>query len=110
MRLRPLAMCVIARNKTMLKMFTMIDVGERAGSGVPNMVDQWMSCGYGRPRLSETFDPEISTVFLPLSSDADNLDSDNSPQNAVRKSRKGTKENEDAIVGFLADHDEGRSM
>lgn len=56
-----------ARNKTILKMFSLIKVGERAGSGVPNMVDQWMSCGYGRPRLSEEFDPEVSTTFLPLS-------------------------------------------
>lgn len=99
-----------ARNKTILKMFSLIQVGERAGSGVPNMVDQWVSCGYGRPRLSETFDPEVSTVFLPLSPDADNLDSDNSSQNVVRKRHKGTKENEGAIVSFLADHDEARSM
>ncbi|MBQ9044035.1 MAG: DUF977 family protein [Eggerthellaceae bacterium] len=55
-----------ARNKTMLKMFTMIDVGERAGSGVPNMVEQWESCGYSTPTLAETVDPETSTVFLPL--------------------------------------------
>ncbi len=55
-----------ARNKTMLKMFTLIQVGERAGSGVPNMVDQWMSRGYNRPVLTEELDPEVSTVFLPL--------------------------------------------
>lgn len=59
-------MCVIARNKTMLKMFTMIDVGERAGSGVPNMFERWVSCGYSSPRLEESTDPEVSTVFLPL--------------------------------------------
>ena len=55
-----------ARNKTMLKMFTMIEVGERAGSGVPNMLEQWASCGYSNPRLEERVDPEVSTVFLPL--------------------------------------------
>lgn len=55
-----------ARNKTMLKMFTMIDVWERAGSGVPNMLEQWASCGYSSPRLTEELDPELSTVFLPL--------------------------------------------
>ena len=98
-----------ARNKTILKMFSLIQVGERAGSGVPNMVDQWMSCGYGKPRLSETFDPEVSTTFLPLSADSDNLVSDNSPRNVVRKSRKGTRENEEAIVSYLADHDDARS-
>ena len=34
------------------KMFSLVKVGERAGSGVPNMVDQWVSCGYVRPELS----------------------------------------------------------
>lgn len=37
-------------------MFSLIEAGERAGSGIPVMVDQWMSCGYGKPRLSEAVD------------------------------------------------------
>lgn len=99
-----------ARNKTILKMFSLIEAGERAGSGIPNMVDQWTSCGYGKPRLSETFDPEVSTTFLPFSSDSDNLVSDNSPKGVVRISRKGTRENEEAIVAYLADHEGARSL
>lgn len=43
------------------------------------MVDQWMSCGYDKPRLSETFDPEVSTAFLLFAADSDTLVSDNSP-------------------------------
>ena len=99
-----------ARNKTILKMFSLIEAGERAGSGIPNMVDQWVSCGYGKPRLSEAFDPEVSTAFLPFSADSDNLVSDNSLKNVVRISRKGTRENVEAIVAYLTDHEGARSL
>ena len=54
------------RNGTMMKMFNLVNIGERAGSGIPNMVEDWMSAGYGRPVLSEESDPERSTIFLPL--------------------------------------------
>ena len=50
----------------MMKMFNLVNIGERAGSGIPNMVEDWMSVGYGRPVLSECVNPERSTVFLPL--------------------------------------------
>lgn len=99
-----------AWNKTILEMFSLIEAGGRAGSGIPDMVDQWMSCGYGKPRLSETFDPEVSTTFLPFSADSDNLVSDNSPKGIVRMSRKGTRGNEEAIVAYLADHEDARSL
>ena len=99
-----------ARNKAILKMFSLIEAGERAGSGIPDMVDQWMSCGYGKPRLSESCDPEVSTAFLPFSADSDNLISDNSPKDVVRISRKGTRENEEAILAYLTDHEGARSL
>ena len=54
------------RNGTMMKMFNLVNIGERAGSGVPNMVEDWTSAGYGRPVLSERVNPERSTIFLPL--------------------------------------------
>lgn len=49
-------------------MFSLIRVGEKAGSGMPNMVDRWMPCGHSRPRLTEELDSEVSTVFLPFGS------------------------------------------
>lgn len=54
------------RNETMMRMFTLVRVGERAGSGIPNMVKNWMVAGYGKPVLSEQVNPERSTIFLPL--------------------------------------------
>lgn len=54
------------RNETMMKMFTLISIGERAGGGIPDMVKKWTSSGYGKPLLSEQVNPERSSIFLPL--------------------------------------------
>ena len=54
------------RNETMMKMFTLINIGERAGGGIPDMVKKWTAAGYGRPVLSEQVNPERSSIILPL--------------------------------------------
>ena len=54
------------RNETMMKMFSLINVGERAGGGIPDMVRKWTKVGYERPILSEEVNPERSTIVLPL--------------------------------------------
>ncbi len=54
------------RNETMMKMFSLINVGERAGGGIPDMVKKWEKVGYERPVLSEEVNPERSTIVLPL--------------------------------------------
>lgn len=54
------------RNGTMLKMFNLIDIGERAGSGIPNIFRVWREQGWGVPVISESFDPDrimLSLVF-----------------------------------------------
>ena len=98
-----------ARNKTVLKMFSLIKVGERAGSGVPNMVDQWMSCGYGRPELSEEVDPEVSTTWLPLSKLTADEPGAESAVNVGSKARATTADRSDSIVAYLSTHGESRS-
>ena len=98
-----------ARNKNLLKIFSLIQIGERAGSGVPNMVDQWMSCGYGKPELSESYDPEVSTVMLPLSADSADGISGKSAESVGRKATGQTVENGNAIVAYLAEHGEEKS-
>lgn len=59
------------RNETMMKMFMLINIGERAGGGIPDMVKKWTEAGYGRPVLSEQVNPERSSIFLPLKSEED---------------------------------------
>ncbi|HOO28027.1 MAG TPA: ATP-binding protein, partial [Lachnospiraceae bacterium] len=37
------------RNKTLMKMFNLINIGERAGSGVPNIFNVWEDEGWIEP-------------------------------------------------------------
>lgn len=54
------------RNKSLMKMFNMINIGERAGSGVPNIFDVWKKEGWKSPELLEQYDPDrtILTLYL----------------------------------------------
>jgi len=55
------------RNSAMLKMFNFIDIGERAGSGIPNIFRVWKEQKWNEPFLSESFEPDRITLSLPLS-------------------------------------------
>ena len=54
------------RNTTLMKMFNLIDVGERAGSGIPNIFKVWEEQQWSLPLIEEKFNPERSTLFLYL--------------------------------------------
>ncbi len=41
------------RNKALMKMFNMIDIGERAGSGVPELFSVWEQEGWEEPQIEE---------------------------------------------------------
>jgi len=52
------------RNGTMLKMFNMIDIGERAGSGIPNIFRVWREQGWVMPAITEQLEPEGTILTL----------------------------------------------
>jgi len=52
------------RNKTIMKMFNLIRVGERAGSGVPDIFSVWKNEGWGEPRVEEQYKPDRTTLIL----------------------------------------------
>ena len=54
------------RNGTILKMFNLINIGERAGSGVPLICKVWNTLGWEEPEFKESFHPERTTVRLRL--------------------------------------------
>ena len=54
------------RNTTLMKMFNLIDIGERAGSGIPNIYDVWKKQKWETPVLSEAFEPERINLVLPI--------------------------------------------
>jgi Predicted transcriptional regulator containing an HTH domain and an uncharacterized domain shared with the mammalian protein Schlafen len=52
------------RNATMLKMFNIIDIGERAGSGIPNIFRVWRDNDLPDPVLKESTFPNRTTLSL----------------------------------------------
>lgn len=51
------------RNKTLMKMFNLIDIGERAGSGVPELFAVWKNEGWEEPVIEERFGDAARTVL-----------------------------------------------
>ena len=52
------------RNKALMKMFNLINIGERAGSGVPNIFNVWEDEGWEEPVIEERFDPDRTILSL----------------------------------------------
>lgn len=53
-----------SRNKTLMKMFNLINIGERSGSGVPNIFNTWNDQEWKEPVIEERFDPDRTTLTL----------------------------------------------
>ena len=51
------------RNKNIMKMFNLIGIGERAGSGIPDIYQVWEDQGWIAPVVKESYNPD-RTVFL----------------------------------------------
>ena len=54
------------RNTALIKMFNLISIGERAGSGIPNIFSVWKKQGWEMPSIEESFEPERIVLTLPL--------------------------------------------
>jgi len=54
------------RNLSVLTMFTLLNIGERAGTGLSNIYSVWKHQGWDEPRLTESFNPERATLRLML--------------------------------------------
>ena len=92
------------RNSTMLKMFNFIDIGERAGSGIPNIFHVWKEQGWARPTFSESFEPERVTLSLPLTKGDDKKVTIKSDDKKVTIK---TERQKNSIIEYLTDHEKG---
>ncbi len=52
------------RNKSLMKMFNLINIGERSGSGVPNIFNIWKDEGWKEPVIEERFEPDRTVLTL----------------------------------------------
>ena len=67
-------------------MFNLINIGERAGSGVPNIFNVWNDEGWEEPVIEERFDPDRTILTLSFLKKQTKKTSD-------KKQAKKTKEN-----------------
>ena len=50
-----------------MKMFNMIEIGERAGSGVPDIFATWSAQGWKSPEIDEQYAPDRTILILSFS-------------------------------------------
>lgn len=59
------------RNKALMKMFNLIGIGERAGSGVPDIYSVWEQQEWKRPEVIEEYGPDRTILKLSFVKSAD---------------------------------------
>lgn len=72
------------RNKALMKMFNMIGIGERAGSGVPDIYSVWENQGWIAPQVIEEYAPD--RTILRLSFVKKEIDKESAIKNSGKKS------------------------
>ena len=89
------------RNGALIKMFNLIDIGERAGSGIPNIFSVWKKQGWPAPVITEDFDPDRITLSLALEITSDK-------KRAIKSGdkRRGTKTvaYKEIIIAYLTEN------
>jgi len=53
------------RNETIMKMFSLVDIGERAGSGIPEAINVWERYIKLHPEYKVTDNPSRTSILLP---------------------------------------------
>lgn len=93
------------RNGTLLKMFNLIDIGERAGSGIPNIFRVWREQKWVMPAITEQLEPPRTIVTLTFKKIGDKK---SAIKIGDKKSAINTKMKESIIV-YLIDHTEAKA-
>ena len=99
------------RNKALMKMFNLINIGERAGSGVPNIFNVWADEGWEEPVIEERFDPDRTVLTLSFVKKQAKKTSDKkqAKKTSDKKQAKKTLENIRKIKCFLEQNGESKT-
>lgn len=91
------------RNGALIKMFNLINIGERAGSGIPNIYSVWHTQGWQEPTITESFAPERITLTLPVNKKPLIKTADKKPliKNVDKKVSSKTQSQREAIIEYL---------
>ena len=103
------------RNKAIMKMFNLIGIGERAGSGVPDIVSVWKKHGLGEISIKELYAPDRTIMSLPFkqaikTSDKEKqaIKASDKEKQAIKASDKETQQRK-IVLEFLERQGEGAS-
>ncbi len=94
------------RNSALIKMFNLVDIGERAGSGIPNIFSVWKKQGWNAPTISESFEPERIILSLEVSKSGDKKAAIKSGD---KKAATKTALHKQAIVEYLTENVSAKS-
>ena len=104
------------RNSTLIKMFNLINVGERAGSGIPNIFSVWKKQGWHTPIINESFEPDRITLSLTLSETNDKKatiksdDKKSAIKSDDKKRAAKTVVHKQMIISYLAKNASAKSI
>ena len=90
------------RNGIVMKLFNRIGIGDRSGSGIPNLFRVWHEQGWAEPSIAQSFRPDrtvLTLCFRPPEGGA-------SPERENDKARKETIKaiKKQMIIEYLTDH------
>jgi predicted HTH transcriptional regulator len=87
------------RNGTILKLFNMLGVGERSGSGIPKVFAVWKEEKWETPKYEEEFNPDRTILTLPISNSSTNDFVENLAENLAVKLSEKQKE----VLSMISD-------
>ena len=85
------------RNKNLMKMFNLLGIGERAGSGIPDIYQVWTDQGWNSPVVEEFYNPDRTRLSLDFSPKV-------TKKTSEENKRRKTEENYIAIRKYLQQH------
>ena len=98
------------RNSSLIKMFNLISIGERAGSGIPSIYAAWHKLKLPTPTLTEQYEPERSTLTLSIEKVAiKSGDKKVAIKSGDKSDTIKTSIQKNQIVRYLTDHAEAKS-
>lgn len=89
------------RNAALIKMFNMVDIGERAGSGIPNIFNVWKKQGWSAPQITEDIEPERITLSLEIQKTSDKKQA---IKTSDKKRTTKTAIYRETIISYLTEH------
>ena len=95
LKMQKAAVFLIPRNTALMKMFNLINVGERAGSGIPSIFRIWEKQKWITPTLTEELSPERITLYLPIGGDK---------KSAIKSNSKISSHHKEVIIEYLTAH------